>query len=120
MIVWDDWGGLYDHEPPPFFDRWGGLGFRVPMIVVSAYAREAYPSTPGYISHTQYEFGSILKFVENVWGLGSLGTTDERAASIVDCFDFTQPPRAFTPIPAKYSTRSLLSEPPSYEPVDTE
>jgi len=120
VIVWDDWGGLYDHEPPPFFDQWGGLGFRVPMIVVSAYAREAYPSQPGYISHTQYEFGSILKFVENVWGLGSLGTTDARATSIVDCFDFTQPPRAFTPIPAKYSARYFLQQPPSYQPVDTE
>ncbi len=120
IVVWDDWGGFYDHEPPPFFDQWGGLGFRVPMLVVSPYAREAYPSKPGYISHTQYEFGSILKFVEDVWGLGSLGSTDERATSIVDCFDFTQPPRSFTPIQAKYSRAYFEAEPPSYRPVDTQ
>jgi phospholipase C len=120
VIVWDDWGGFYDHVPPPFFDKWGGLGFRVPMIVVSAYARETYPSQPGYISHTQYEFGSILKFIENVWGLGSLGTTDARATSIVDCFDFTQPPRQFTAIPSKYSKSYFLHQAPSNQPVDTE
>ena len=97
VIVWDDWGGFYDHEPPPFFDRWGGLGFRVPMIVVSPYAR-AGTSSQSYITHTQYEFGSILKFIESVWGLGQLGTTDTRANSIVDSFDFSQQPRAFVPI----------------------
>ncbi len=120
IVVWDDWGGFFDHEPPPFFDQWGGLGFRVPMLVVSPYAREAYPSTPGYISHTQYEFGSILKFVEAVWGLGSLGTTDQRATSIGDCFDFTQAPRAFTPIKAKYSPAYFEAQRPSYLPVDSE
>ena len=64
VVVWDDWGGFYDHEPPPFIDNWGGLGFRVPMLILSPYARETSSSQPGYISHTQYEFGSILKFVE--------------------------------------------------------
>ncbi len=120
VVVWDDWGGLYDHEPPPFFDEWGGLGFRVPMIVVSPYARETTPQVPGYVSHTQYEFGSILKFVEDIWGLGRLGTTDERATSIIDCFDFTQPPRTFTTITTKYSRAHFLHQRPSYLPVDTE
>jgi phospholipase C len=120
VIVWDDWGGFYDHVKPPFFDQWGGLGFRVPMMVVSPYARETSASQPGYISHTQYEFGSILKFIENDWGLGSLGTTDARANSIVDSFDFTQPPRAFTMIPSKYDKSYFLHQKPSYKPVDTE
>ncbi len=120
VVVWDDWGGFYDHEPPAFFDDWGGLGLRVPMLVVSAYARQAYPSQPGYISHTQYEFGSVLKFVENTWALGTLGTTDQRATSIVDCLDFTQPPRSFTPIPSRYSRRYFEQQPPSNEPVDTQ
>ncbi|MGC2405901.1 MAG: alkaline phosphatase family protein [Candidatus Cybelea sp.] len=120
VVVWDDWGGFYDHVPPPLTDHWGGLGFRVPMILISPYAREAYPSTPGYISHTQYEFGSILKFIENVWGLGSLGTTDQRANSIVDCFDFTQPPRSFTKIKSTYSRSYFLHQPYSYQPVDSE
>ncbi|MGA8098798.1 MAG: alkaline phosphatase family protein, partial [Candidatus Cybelea sp.] len=100
--------------------HWGGLGFRVPMMVVSAYARQAYPTKPGYISHTQYEFGSVLKFIENVFALGSLGTTDARATSIIDCVDFSQKPRRFIKIPADYSTEYFLSKPPSYLPVDTE
>lgn len=83
VVTWDDWGGFYDHVPPPQLD-YAGLGFRVPMLVVSAYTPK------GLISHTQYEFGSILKFVEENWGLGSLHSTDVRANSIADCFDFTR------------------------------
>jgi phospholipase C len=120
VILWDDWGGFYDHVRPRFFDHWGGLGFRVAMIVVSPYSREATPGRPGYIEHTQYEFGSILKFIENNWNLGRLGTTDVRAESIVDCFDFTQAPRPFKPIRAEYSRAYFERQPPSYKPVDTE
>jgi len=114
VVVWDDWGGFYDHEPPPFRDDAGGLGFRVPMLVISAY-------TPrGLISHTQYEFGSILKFIENNWNLGRLGTTDVRANSIGDCFDFGQKPRKFAPITSGYPHSYFVRRPPSYEPIDTE
>ena len=120
VILWDDWGGFYDHVPPPFFDNWGGLGFRVPLLVVSPYAREASGGKPGYISHTQYEFGSVLKFVEQTFGLGSLGTTDARATSIGDCFDFTSPPHAFQAIPSSRSAAYFLHERPVNEPVDTE
>jgi phospholipase C len=62
VVIWDDWGGFYDHVAPPQLD-YQGLGFRVPMLLISPYAR------PGYISHTQYEPASILKFVENNWFL---------------------------------------------------
>jgi len=120
IVVWDDWGGFYDHVPPPFFDRWGGLGFRVPMLVVSPYALRGSGVHGGYVSHTQYEFGSILKFIEHVWSLGSLHKTDERATSIIDCFDFSQAPRKFNAIPSKYSKEYFLHQPPSNEPVDTE
>jgi phospholipase C len=120
VIVWDDWGGFYEHVPPPFFDNAGGLGFRVPMLVVSAYDRKGRSSGGGYISHTQYEFGSILKFVEDTFGLGRIGTTDVRATSIVNCFDFKQKPRSFTPISSKYSRAFFDDQPPSYQPVDTE
>lgn len=119
VIVWDDWGGFYDHEPPPFLDNWGGLGFRVPMLIVSPYARET-SSQPGYISHTPYEFGSILKFIEGTWSLGSLGTTDVRATSIADCFDFTQQPRTFAVIPSRYSRAYFERRKPSRRPVDNE
>jgi phospholipase C len=114
IIVWDDWGGFYDNVPPPFRDHAGGLGFRVPMLIVSPYARKSY------ISHTQYEFGSILKFIEHNWSLGRLGTSDIRARSIYDCFNFAQPPRRFTPISAKYSRAYFERQPPSYQPVDDE
>ena len=87
IVVWDDWGGFYDHVPPPFFDNAGGLGFRVPMLVISPYV------PAGTIAHTQYEFGSILKFAEQTFGLGSMGTTDVRATSIGNIFNFKQKAR---------------------------
>lgn len=120
VVVWDDWGGFYDNWAPPFFDHWGGVGFRVPMIVISPYARETTKGTPGYISHTQYEFGSILKFVEQTFNLKSLNTTDARATSISDVFDFSQSPRTFQPIPSSHSRRFFLHERPSNLPVDSE
>ncbi|MGA8575784.1 MAG: alkaline phosphatase family protein [Candidatus Cybelea sp.] len=120
VVVWDDWGGFYDQVSPPLTDHWGGLGFRVPMIVVSAYAREHHKGQPGYITHTNYEFGSILKFIEHTFDLGTLHTTDERATGIGDCFDFTQSPRTFTKIPSSKTTEYFLHTPPSQLPVDTE
>jgi phospholipase C len=113
VILWDDWGGWYDHVPPPQLD-YDGLGIRVPMIVVSPYARK------GYVSHTQYEFGSVVKFIENVFDLGRLGTTDRRARSIGNVFDLTASPRPFVPITAKYSKAYFLRTPPSGIPVDDE
>ncbi len=120
VVVWDDWGGFYDHVPPYLFDHWGGVGFRVPMLIVSAYARQTSPTKPGYVSHTDYEFGSILKFAEETFGLSSLGTTDARATSISDCFDFKQPARTFVPIASSLSRGYFLHQKPSWLPVDSE
>jgi phospholipase C len=115
VIVWDDWGGWYDHVPPPGPQSYGGLGFRVPAIVVSPYSKA------GYISHNNYEFGSIIKFVEQNWQLPSLGTTDKTSASFLnDFFDFTQQPRNFDPIGTKYSRSFFLHQAPSNQPVDYE
>lgn len=100
IIVWDDWGGLYDNAKPPFQDAYGGLGFRVPMLVVSPYARLRPNGKSGYISHTKYEFGSIIKYIENNFNLGLLGTTDKRATSIGNIFDYGQGPRQFSEIPS--------------------
>ncbi len=111
VVTWDEWGGFYDNAVPP---RLGpdGLGIRVPAIVISPYAR------PGYVSHTSYEFGSILKFVEQNFGakpLGpaSLGYTDARSASIVDSFNFKQKPIAFKPIKAPYPPSCFYASLPS-------
>ncbi len=120
VVVWDDWGGFYDHVPPPITDNWGGLGFRVPMLVISPYTRKGSGSQGGYISSTQYEFGSILKFVENNWGLASLNTTDTRAKSIADCFNFSHRARKFKAIGSKYSRAYFERQPPSWQPVDSE
>ena len=89
FIAWDDWGGWYDHVPPPQLDEMG-LGFRVPLIVVSPYARH------GYISHRQHEFASILHFTEDAFGLPSLGTRDAISDDLLDCFDFSQPAQPYT------------------------
>ncbi|MFY9720876.1 MAG: alkaline phosphatase family protein [Candidatus Cybelea sp.] len=108
VVLWDDWGGMYDHVSPSFLrDNQGGLGFRIPMIVISPYAPK------GSVSHTQYEFGSLLKYVEQNWSLGSLKTTDARANSIVNVFDYNQKPRKFTTIPSSRSIRHFMDEPPS-------
>jgi phospholipase C len=113
IITWDDWGGFFDHVTPNQIDL-QGLGFRVPMIVVSPYARA------GYISHTHYEFGSIIQFVESINGLASLGTTDVRAASMLDCFNFNQTPLTFKPIPASIDMSTFAHERPSGHEVDYE
>ncbi len=101
VIVWDDWGGLYDNVRPKMID-YGGLGLRVPAIIVSPYARA------GYISKTNYEFGSILRYIEENWNLGYLGTTDTRAKSIIDCFNYSQPPITFQKIPSSLSKEYFI------------
>lgn len=90
FVVWDDWGGFYDHVKPPINDAYE-LGFRVPMLVISAYTPK------GYVSHIQHEFGSILKFTESTFELGSLGTTDTQSDDLSDFFNFTEQ-RSFDPI----------------------
>ncbi len=87
FLTYDDFGGFYDHVPPPAVDIYG-LGPRVPLLIVSPYAKQ------GYISHTQYELSSLLKFTEEVFGLPSLGQRDAIANDTTDSFDFTQSPRS--------------------------
>jgi phospholipase C len=100
LITWDDWGGWYDHVPPQQFNSYE-LSFRVPLVIVSPYAKMG-ASRQGYVSHVQYEFGSILAFAEETFGIakGSLGATDVRANDLSDAFDFTQNPRPFVVISA--------------------
>jgi phospholipase C len=114
IIVWDDWGGFYDPVRPPKLDHQGGPGFRVPMIVVSPYV------PPNEISNTVYEFGSIIRFIEDTWSLGRLGTTDGKSTSIANMFNFSQSRRRFEVIPARYSRSFYLHQRPSGLPVDTE
>jgi hypothetical protein len=85
FIVWDDWGGLYDHVSPAQVDEYG-LGGRVPFLVISPYARS------GVISHVTYEFSSVLKFVETRFGLPSLTNRDAAAHDLTNAFNFKQTP----------------------------
>jgi len=123
FITWDDWGGWYDHEPPTILDGVQGdyqYGFRVPMIVVSAYTSQ------GYVDNQQYDFGSILRFIENNFaslGLteGQLGFADSRATSdFSNFFRMNHRPRTFTTIAAPKSADFFLNDPRPPEPPDND
>ncbi len=106
FIFWDDYGGWYDPAPPAYVD-YDGLGFRLPMLVISPYAKK------GYVSHVHYEHGSILKFIEDQLGLERLSASDRRANSPArDCFDFNEPLRKFKKIVAPYDAEFFLHQPP--------
>ncbi len=111
FIAWDDWGGWYDHVPPPQVDNMG-LGFRVPLIVVSPYARK------GYISKQVHEFSGFLKYTEEIFALPSLGTRDVTADDFADCFDYTQTVTPYVPVPVTYPPSYFIHEQPSGPPDD--
>jgi phospholipase C len=116
IITWDDWGGWYDHVAPKVIDdgvSWGSgyvYGFRVPLIVVSPYARAAYTST---VTH---DFGSILKFIENTYNLPSLGYADAPADDLSDCFNLSQTPITFKTIAAPLDAAYFINN--KSAPVD--
>lgn len=87
FVTWDDFGGFYDHVPPPHFD-FISYGPRVPAIVISPYARAHF------VDHRRYDFASILRYIENKFRLRHLSTYDRRAASIGQAFNFRQQPLA--------------------------
>lgn len=88
IITYDENGGRWDHVAPPVVDRWGP-GSRVPLIIVSPFARQ------GYVDHTEYDSTSVLKFIETRFRLSPLTERDARAADLLGAFDFTPaaPPR---------------------------
>ena len=100
FVTWDDWGGFYDHVYPTALDTLG-LGARVPLLVISPYAKQ------GYISHSLGEFSSIDKFIEEDYGLPNLGQRDalSQVSDLMDFFDFKQTPRPPDIVqPINYST----------------
>ena len=105
FVQWDDWGGLYDHVPPPFKD-YDSLGFRVPLLVISPYAKK------DHVSHVQYETASVLRFAEDLFGLNQLAAADARATSpAADCFDFSRGPRTFVKIKAPKDAAFFARQP---------
>ncbi len=111
FIAWDDWGGFYDHVPPPQTDDMG-LGFRVPVIVVGPYAKR------GYVSHVTHEASGFLRYTEEIFNLPSLGTRDTNADDFRDCFDYKQRPTSFSPIPTTRGADFFLKQKGSGPPDD--
>ncbi len=123
FITWDDWGGWYDHEAPTILPGVQGdyqYGFRVPMIVVSAYTPQ------GFVDNQRHDFGSILRFIEfnfSNQGLreGELGFADSRATTdLTEFFSMFRPPRAFTTIAAPKSAAFFINDPRPPEPPDND
>ena len=85
FLTWDDFGGFYDHVPPPHVDLYG-MGPRVPALVISPWAR------PGYIDSRVYDFSSVLKTIERIFQLPALSQRDRRANDMLGSFDFAQDP----------------------------
>jgi phospholipase C len=110
IITWDDWGGWYDHVAPKVVNdgvSWGSgyvYGFRVPLVVVSPYAKAAY------IDHTNHDFGSVLKFVETIFNLPSLGYADAPADDLSSCFTMNQTPITFQMIPAPLDAAHFIND----------
>jgi phospholipase C len=95
FVTWDDYGGFYDHVPPPDVDRMG-FGFRVPLLVISPY------TVDGKVSHEEGEFSSVIRFIEDNWSLHPYLTHRDRDATpMLSAFDFTQDPRPPDPLPLR-------------------
>jgi phospholipase C len=90
FLTWDDYGGFYDHVPPPQIDPYG-LSFRVPLIVISPWTRA------GYVSHATEDFDSVLRLMELRFGLGCLTPRDCDATLPLDFFQWNlhRPPVFF-------------------------
>jgi phospholipase C len=121
LITWDDWGGRYDHERPPILDGVQGdyqYGFRVPLIVVSAFTPRHYIN-----NERPHDFGSILRFIQGVFDLrkGSLGFADARATGDLEgFFRFDRRPRLFDTITAQLDANFFLNDTRKPEPPDND
>ena len=124
IVTWDDWGGWYDHVAPPIHNSGPNAnsyeyGFRVPIIVVSPYAK------PAYISHQSNDFGSILKFIEETFSLPevnpSVGYADSYAlGDLSDFFDYNQTPLTFQQIPSDYDRQYFVTRTGTPTPPDND
>ncbi|HYL27345.1 MAG TPA: alkaline phosphatase family protein [Candidatus Nitrosotalea sp.] len=115
FIMWDDWGGWFDPVPPVHED-YDGLGFRVPLLIASPYAKR------GSVTHVQYETAGVLRYIEDNFGLPTLAASDARAndpANDPAVFDYQQQPRRFEKIrgekPRPYWTQLEQSARPKRE-----
>jgi phospholipase C len=82
FVSWDDYGGWYDHVAPPQVDA-TGYGIRVPLIIVSPFAKR------GYVFHGESDFASFPKFIEEIFALAPLGPRDANAGDLLGAFNFS-------------------------------
>jgi phospholipase C len=80
IITYDEYGGAWDHVPPPAGDRFGP-GTRVPAVIVSPFAKR------GFVDHTTYDTTSILRFIETRWGLPALAQRDAASGDLHNAFE---------------------------------
>lgn len=123
IVVWDDWGGWYDHVPythpssnpnDPY-----EYGLRVPLLAIGPFARS------NFVDHTPRDFSAIPHFIEDVYGLQSLNQLDSQTDDLFSLFDFSGHghghARIFTPIPTGNVTiKSLINRAPDPSPVDSD
>jgi phospholipase C len=118
IVTWDDWGGWSDNQPasvghlpcvfttPPTPCQGDyQYGFRVPLLVVSAY-------TPaGYIDDLAYDFGSILRTIEGINQLkeGMMGNADARSQRDLHTFFTLTQPRSYQTVPAVKDANFFLT-----------
>lgn len=88
VINFDEWGGFFDHVPPPTMPdvdpRFQLCGFRVPALVISPFARR------GYVASEIYDHTSVLRMIEWRWGLAPLSTRDAAANNLAEVLDFSK------------------------------
>jgi len=111
FVLWDDWGGWYDHVAPTVTQNDTIGGFRVPVICISPYSEQTNPASP-VVDHTQHGTDGILTFIEQTFNLGSLNMQDSKETALDECFNFKQKPKAFVPIPSSaiYNKQYFLNE----------
>jgi phospholipase C len=128
LVTWDDWGGWYDHvHPPPLPAAAPAIassyayGFRVPLLVVSAYT----PAGTVDNNTAGLDFGTILKFIEEVFNLsninsGDLGSFADQWSNgdLSDFFQFSQPPNDFQSIQAPFKPDFFLDPKRPMDPPD--
>lgn len=103
FVTWDDYGGFYDHVPPPQMDAYG-YGPRVPLLVISQYAKH------GYVTHQQGDLTGMLRFVEERFNLVHLTARDHFTGDMSDAFDFSQRanPPLIIPVPQNLPEKAIF------------
>jgi|HubBroStandDraft_5_1064220.scaffolds.fasta_scaffold16601_2 phospholipase C len=120
IVTWDDWGGWYDHVGPTILNSYE-YGLRVPLIVISTYAK------PQYVSHQPNDFGSILRFIEETFSLQDVDYANPDVpyadsyalGDLSDFFNFSQP-QPFTYIQSPLQADHFLNDKSPPTPPDTD